>query len=101
MSYEKGDANQRYKTLLDRKSRLVEYQDGISINMTVHGQTLLAVGDMVDVTIPPLGGNDDDATEKFYSGMFMIKTLRHTFDQATRTHVCDMEMVKDGFADAI
>ena len=48
-----------------------------------------------------LGGNEDDATEKFYSGMFMIKTLRHTFDQSPSTHVCDMEMVKDGFADAI
>ena len=100
-SFESGTPNARYKTILNRQSRMVELLNGISINMTVHGQTLLAVGDMVDVTIPPLGGNDDDATEKFYSGMFMIKTLRHTFDQATRTHVCDMEMVKDGFADAI
>ena len=46
-SFEKGDPNQRYETLLDRKSRIVEYQDGISINMTVHGQTTLTVGDMV------------------------------------------------------
>ena len=100
-SFESGTPNARFKTLLNRQSRMIELLNGISINMTVHGQTLLAVGDMVDVTIPPLGGNDDDSTEKFYSGMFMIKTLRHTFDQSTRTHVCDMEMVKDGFADAI
>ena len=100
-SFESGTPNARYKTLLNRQSRMLELLNGISINMTVHGQTLLSAGDMVDVTIPPLGGNDDADTEKFYSGMYMIKTLRHTFDQATRTHVCDMEMVKDGFADAI
>ena len=59
MSYEKGDANQRYKTLLDRKSRLVEYQDGISINMTVHGQTTMTVGDMVNVSLPAVGSEDE------------------------------------------
>ena len=99
--FEKGTPNQRFKTILDRQSRMTELLNGISINMIVHGQTLLAAGDMVDVTIPPLGGNDDDPQEKYYSGKYIIKTLRHTFDQATRTHIASMEVVKDGLPDAI
>ena len=104
-SHESGTPNQRYKTILNRQSRLIELADGISINMTVHGQTTLTVGDMIDVTIPPLAGNEreegPDKPEKFYSGLYLIKTLRHTFSPPTRNHIISMEVFKDGFPDAI
>ncbi len=100
MSYEKGDANQRYKTLLDRKSRLVEYQDGISINMTVHGQTTMTVGDMVNVSIPAVG-SEDEIEDKLYSGTYLITKLRHTFNPSTRSHVMSMELVKDGLGEGL
>ena len=104
-SHESGTPNQRYKTILNRQSRFIELADGISINMTVHGQTTLTVGDMVDVTIPPLAGNEreegPDKPEKFYSGLYLIKTLRHTFSPPTRNHIISMEVFKDGFPDAI
>ena len=95
-SFEKGDPNKRYETLLDRKSRIVEYQDGISINMTVHGQTTLTVGDMVRVSIPAVGG--DEVEDKLYSGAYLITKLRHTFSPPTRSHVISMEVVKDGLS---
>ena len=98
-SFEKGDPNKRYETLLDRKSRIVEYQDGISINMTVHGQTTLTVGDMVRVSIPAVGG--DEVEDKLYSGAYLITKLRHTFSQPTRSHVISMEVVKDGLSEGL
>ena len=98
-SFEKGDANKRYETLLDRKSRIVEYQDGISINMTVHGQTTLTVGDMVRVSIPAVGG--DEVEDKLYSGAYLITKLRHTFSPPTRSHVISMEVVKDGLSEGL
>ena len=98
-SFEKGDPNKRYETLLDRKSRIVEYQDGISINMTVHGQTTLTVGDMVRVSIPAVGG--DEVEDKLYSGAYLITKLRHTFSPPTRSHVISMEVVKDGLSDGL
>ena len=100
MSYEKGDANQRYKTLLDRKSRLVEYQDGISINMTVHGQTTMTVGDMVNISLPAVGSEDENE-DKLYSGAYLITKLRHTFSPPTRSHVISMEVVKDGLGEGL
>ena len=96
-SFEKGDANKRFETLLDRKSRIVEYQDGISINMTVHGQTTLTVGDMVRVSMPAVG-NEDEVEDKLYSGAYLITKLRHTFSPPTRSHVISMEIVKDGLS---
>ena len=98
-SFEKGDPNKRYETLLDRKSRIVEYQDGISINMTVHGQTTLTVGDMVRVSIPAVGG--DEVEDKLYSGAYLITKLRHTFSPPTRSHVISMEVVKDGLSEGL
>ena len=96
-SFEKGDPNKRYETLLDRKSRIVEYQDGISINMTVHGQTTLTVGDMIRISIPAVG-SEDEVEDKLYSGAYLITKLRHTFSPPTRSHVISMEVVKDGLS---
>ena len=98
-SFEKGDPNKRYETLLDRKSRIVEYQDGISINMTVHGQTTLTVGDMIRISIPAVGG--DEVEDKLYSGAYLITKLRHTFSPPTRSHVISMEVVKDGLSEGL
>ena len=99
-SFEKGDPNKRYETLLDRKSRIVEYQDGISINMTVHGQTTFTVGDMVRVSIPAVG-SVDEVEDKLYSGAYLITKLRHTFSPPTRSHVISMEVVKDGLSEGL
>ena len=99
-SYEGGTPNQRDKTILQRKSRLVEYQNGISINMTIHGQTILTVGDMVNVSIPAVG-SEDEVEDKNYSGAYLITKLRHTFDLPTRNHVVHMQLVKDGLGESL
>ena len=99
-NYESGTPNQRDKTILQRKSRLVEYQNGISINMTIHGQTTLTVGDMVTVSIPAVG-SEDEVEDKNYSGAYLITKLRHTFDLPTRNHVVHMQLVKDGLGESL
>ena len=89
-----GTPTRLYETLLDRQSRFIELFDGISINMTVHGTTNVTVGDMVRVSIPVVGG--EGIEDETYSGLYLVKKLRHTFDQGTRTHAMMMEVVKDG-----
>ena len=89
-----GTPTRLYETLLDRQSRFVELFDGISITMTVHGVTNVTVGDMIRVSLPAVGG--EGIEDEIYSGLYMIKKLRHTFDQGTRTHAMSMEVVKDG-----
>ena len=99
-NYESGTPNQRNKTLLDRKSRFVEYTDGISINVTIHGQTTLTVGDMVNLSIPAVGSADENE-DKLYSGAYLITKLRHTFDLPIRTHVIHMQLTKDGLGESL
>ena len=93
-----GTPNQQYKTLLDRQSRFVELYDGISINMTVHGNTTLTAGDMVDISLPTLGDVVDGEENKYYSGKYMIKRLRHIFEAGPsgKLHKINMEVVTDG-----
>ena len=98
----KKDANQRNKTLLRRQSKFSEIHDGISIKMEVTGYTALTAGDMVFVNLQSIGGDDSDpALNKFYSGPYLVKTLRHKFSYPTRTHTMSMTVVKDGLPFAL
>ena len=98
----KKDANQRNKTILRRQSKFLELQKGISIKMEVTGYTALTAGDMVFINLQSIGGDDGDpSTNKFYSGPYLIKTLRHKFSYPTRTHTMAMTVVKDGLPFAL
>ena len=93
----KKDANQRNKTILRRQSKFSEIRKGISIKMEVTGYTALTVGDMIFVNLQSIGGDDSDPdNNKFYSGLYLIQTLRHKFSYPTKTHTMGMTVVKDG-----
>jgi len=93
----KKDANQRNKTILRRLSKFSEIHNGISIKMEVTGYTALTAGDMIFVNLQSIGGDDSDpAINKFYSGLYLVKTLRHKFSYPTGTHTMGMTVVKDG-----
>ena len=95
-----GTPTRHYETLLDRQSRFTELLDGISITMTIHGQTTLTVGDMVEVIIPSTGVSDDP-DDKFHSGQYMIKKLRHVFSPPTKSHEISIEVIKDGLPEKL
>ena len=98
----KKDANQRNKTILRRQSKFLELQKGISIKMEVTGYTALTAGDMVFVNLQSIGGDDSDpANNKFYSGTYLVKTLRHKFSYPTRQHTMGITAVKDGLPFAL
>ena len=98
----KKDANQRNKTILRRQSKFLEMQKGISIKMEVTGYTALTAGDMVFINLQSIGGDDSDPpTNKFYSGSYLVKTLRHKFSYPTRQHTMGITAVKDGLPFAL
>ena len=98
----KKDANQRNKTILRRQSKFLELQKGISIKMEVTGYTALTAGDMVFINLQSIGGDDSDpALNKFYSGFYLVKTLRHKFSYPTRQHTMGITAVKDGLPFAL
>ncbi len=98
----KKDSNQRDKTILRRQSKFLELQKGISIKMEVTGYTALTAGDMVFINLQSIGGDDSDPpTNKFYSGTYLVKTLRHKFSYPTRQHTMGITAVKDGLPFAL
>ena len=78
-----------------------EIIEGISINMEIHGRTTLAVGDMINVSLPTFGDDDDGKENKFYSGKYMIKRLRHIFKNTSKMHTINLEAVKDGLPEVL
>ena len=85
-----------------RQSKITELKKGITIKLVVHGYTALSAGDMVFINLQSIGGDDSDPpTNKFYSGSYLVKTLRHKFSYPTRQHTMGITAVKDGLPFAL
>lgn len=60
-----------------------------SVQLTVHGNTLVNAGDMIELTLterhrePESKGADNDP---LYTGAFIIKSIKHTFELANNRH---------------
>ena len=64
----------------------------------MHGTTTLNVGEIVTFSAPVVGAqHSGEKFDKYLSGRYMIKTLKHTFDFSERRHLCAMTLVKDSF----
>ena len=91
-------ANNIPNTIMSRQSKLAELTKGVSINIEVHGTTTLNVGAIVNFSAPVVGAqHSGEKFDKYLSGRYMIKTLKHTFDFSERRHLCAMTLVKDSF----
>ena len=63
--------------------------------MTAHGLTSLTVGDIVDLSIPSLPTDDEDA---YYSGKYLVTQLRHNFAVPEKTHLSHMVVRRDAIS---
>ena len=88
-------SNKSHTWLQDRKNRMVEYNNGITATMTAHGLTSLTVGDIVDLSIPSLPTDDEDA---YYSGKYLVTQLRHNFAVPEKTHLSHMVVRRDAIS---
>ena len=78
---------------LQRQSRIMELSNGIHIQASINGRTNLTVGDMIFITVPSVGGTDPD--NPFYTGRYIVRTLRHTIAPTARIHTILMEITRD------
>ena len=80
-------ANNIPNTIMSRQSKLAELTKGVSINIEVHGTTTLNVGAIVNFSAPVVGAqHSGEKFDKYLSGRYMIKTLKHTFDFSKLIH---------------
>ena len=83
---------------LQRRTSSMKQLDGaLGIEMQVHGNTLVNVGDKVIVNIPNTAAVKGEVLDTFFKGPFLIKTIRHDFNMMTspRKHEMYMSLVKD------
>ena len=87
-----------------RNSQMIQLENAFNINIEVHGNTLINVGDIVTVNLPYTGVvKGDTKYDRFYQGRFLIKTIRHDFNVLTKPvqHTMSMNLVKDSLEEQI
>lgn len=89
-----GDAT-NFKTVQERTS-LMKLAEASKIQITVPGRADYTVGQKVSVTlnkIEPISKEDDDVTDKMFSGYYLISAINHYVDR--NKHECHIELIKD------
>ena len=88
-----------------RNSQMVQLENALQVNILVHGNTLINVGDKVLVNIPYTSvakGAKDEKFDKFYKGPFLIKTIRHDFFATEKpSHKMYIQLVKDSLEEEL
>ena len=95
--YEKSSKTYPYTSnkiqdwLLHRQAKFMELTSGNSINLLINGNTTVEAGQRIIFNKT----QDEDEVINFHSGVFIIKSLRHIFMQATQKHEIALTVVKD------
>ena len=91
-------SNRADKWLLHRNQRIHELNTGMTVNMTIHGNTTVAAGQIIEINVPINGiDNEDIGISKYQSGLYLISKVRHTFSQPTKTHMISLQATKDSY----
>jgi hypothetical protein len=80
-----------------RRSNLLNLNTSGALAIEVFGNTALTCGDTVTVNLPEasFNGTSPDGLSRFYRGVHLIKTLKHTFDVSAKRHMMNLVLYKD------
>ena len=97
-------AKNPHKWLQRRNSQILQIEDGIAININVHGHTMINVGDIVTLEIPYQSEEETKRkrkSDRFLQGKFLVKMVRHDFRIAGFVHSMALTCVKDSVPDEL
>ena len=86
------------KWLQRRISQIEGIKNGISINTSVHGNTIVSAGDIVTIDIPyhaEVKTNERNKSDKFLKGKFLLARVRHDFNMGNKKHSMGLTCVRD------
>tara|TARA_B100000989_G_scaffold87072_1_gene62713 strand:- start:95 stop:1486 length:1392 start_codon:yes stop_codon:yes gene_type:complete len=85
------------KIIMRRTSRLRQFQNSITLNMTVPGNTSIQAGDVLQITIGASSTVTDRTNDPNYTGRYLITKIRHNFNNGSAEvrHTINMTVVKD------
>ena len=89
-----------------RNSQMLQLENAFNINLRVHGNTMVKVGNVVTVKIQYVmtySVKREEPFDKFYNGPFLIKRIRHDFSmtQSPQKHIMTMNLVKDSLEEEL
>ena len=89
-----------------RTSQMLQLENALNLNLTIHGNTVVRSGSVVTVQIPHVQASTlikEEQFDKFYSGPFLVKRIRHEFSlmQSPPKHTMYMALVKDSLTEEL
>mgnify|MGYP000126694783 FL=1 len=89
-----------------RNSQMLQLENAFNINLRVHGNTMVKVGNVVTVKIPYVMASSvkrEEPFDKFYNGPFLVKRIRHDFSmtESPQKHIMNMNLVKDSLEEQL
>jgi hypothetical protein len=88
-------------SIQERASTMNQLEKGLLLNIVTHGNTSVNAGDVVILDIPHVSGfkiPENPKNDRFYSGAFLIKRIKHEFNFTDKKHKSFITLVKDSLA---
>jgi hypothetical protein len=89
--------NKLNEAILFRRAKIMELNNAISITMKINGNTTIAAGQTINLTVPVYGRIHEKEYDEYYSGRYLITKLRHSFSQTDKKHEILLTASKDSF----
>jgi hypothetical protein len=84
---------------------MMQLENALQVNISVHGNTLINVGDKVNLNLPYMASvttSNNDLMDRFYQGPFLIKKIRHDFFNGEHPkHEMSIQLVKDSLEEIL
>ena len=84
-------------SILFRRAKLMELNSAVNITMKINGNTTIAAGQTINLTVPVYGRIHEKEYDEYYSGRYLITKLRHSFSQTDKKHEILLTASKDSF----
>ena len=91
-------------TLQERSSTINQLQRGLILNISTHGNTSVHAGDIVTIDIPLVAAiktSKNRKNDRFYQGVFLVKSIKHEFDFGAKKHESVITLVKDSLSEKL
>ena len=89
--------NKLNESILFRRAKIMELNNAVSITMKINGNTTIAAGQTINLTVPVSGRIHEKENDEYYSGRYLITKLRHSFSQTDKKHEILLTASKDSF----
>ena len=87
--------NKLNESILFRRAKVMELNNSVNITMKVNGNTTIAAGQTIQLTVPITGRVHEKETDEYYSGRYLVTKVRHSFYQPDKKHEIILNASKD------